>query len=218
MHVVVLGAGLARLSAAYELSRSGVRVTVLEEEAHVGGWAHAWRSKPCWLDHGSHRFYSRDDDRMHHFCAVLDDEVVVRERRSRIHDDPYRVVRCANCAHVYVTPRSAENERVPSVYDASYWSSASPRRCGHHDYLASGPLYARTFERCADVIDRWFPHPGRALDVGCAAVDFLRVLVARAGAPLSLLFGRGLYVNLSDEMIVIAGKQPIASTAARCAV
>jgi protoporphyrinogen oxidase len=85
MHVVVLGAGLAGLAAAYELSRAGVRVTVLEQEPFTGGMAHSWRVGPYWLDHGPHRFWSRDEELVQHVTGVLDGDVVVRDRRSRIH-------------------------------------------------------------------------------------------------------------------------------------
>ena len=36
-HVVILGAGIAGLTAAYELNRAGYRVTVLEAKARAGG-------------------------------------------------------------------------------------------------------------------------------------------------------------------------------------
>ena len=60
MHVVVLGAGLAGLATAYELCRSGHRVTILEKEDYPGGMATSWKVGPYWLDHGPHRFHSRD--------------------------------------------------------------------------------------------------------------------------------------------------------------
>lgn len=84
MHVVVLGAGLAGLSAAHALSARGARVTVLERDDHVGGMASSWKVGPYWLDHGPHRFYTRDAELLAHIYDVLDGEVVVRERKSRI--------------------------------------------------------------------------------------------------------------------------------------
>ena len=85
MHVVVLGAGLAGLSAAYELVRSGARVTVLEREAHVGGMASSWRRGPHWLDLGPHRFHTRDPEIQRLVFEVMDGELVRRERLSRIY-------------------------------------------------------------------------------------------------------------------------------------
>ena len=84
MHVVVLGAGLAGLSTAYELLKAGHRVTVLEREDYAGGMATSWQKGEYWLDHGPHRFHTTDDELLAHIYEVLDDEVVVSERLSRI--------------------------------------------------------------------------------------------------------------------------------------
>ena len=85
MHVVVLGAGLAGLSTAYELCRAGARVTVLEKEDYLGGMACSWKIGPYWLDHGPHRFHSRDSGLIEHLYEVLDNDLVIRERLSRIY-------------------------------------------------------------------------------------------------------------------------------------
>jgi protoporphyrinogen oxidase len=85
MHVVVLGAGLAGLATAYELRRAGARVTVLEKEDYPGGMATSWKCGPYWLDHGPHRFHSRDQNLIAHLYEILDDEVVIRDRLSRIY-------------------------------------------------------------------------------------------------------------------------------------
>lgn len=85
MHVVVLGAGLAGLSTAFELSKAGIRVTVLERDDFPGGMATSWNVEDYWLDHGPHRFHSRDENLIKHLYEVLDGEVVVRDRLSRIY-------------------------------------------------------------------------------------------------------------------------------------
>jgi len=85
MHVVVLGAGLAGLSAAWELARGGAKVTLLEREPRVGGMAASWTVGPYRLDFGPHRFHSRDPELVAHLYELLRGEVVVRQRRSRIH-------------------------------------------------------------------------------------------------------------------------------------
>ncbi len=85
MHVVVLGAGFAGLATAYELLKAGHQVTVLERESWVGGMATSWKQGKYWLDHGPHRFHSRDKKLIEHLYEVLDDDVVTRERLSRIY-------------------------------------------------------------------------------------------------------------------------------------
>ena len=52
-HVSIVGAGFTGLSAAYELARKGVKVTVLESEGEVGGLAAAFDVEGEKLD----RFY-----------------------------------------------------------------------------------------------------------------------------------------------------------------
>ena len=85
MHVVVLGAGLAGLSTAFELSKAGHQVTLLEKEDWLGGMARSWQKGEYWLDCGPHRFHSSDSELIEHLYEVLDKEVVIRERLSRIY-------------------------------------------------------------------------------------------------------------------------------------
>jgi protoporphyrinogen oxidase len=85
MHVVVIGAGLAGLSTAYELVKAGQQVTVIEAAPYVGGMATSWRTEDYCLDHGPHRFHSRDEELIRHIYEVLDNEVVIRDRMSRIY-------------------------------------------------------------------------------------------------------------------------------------
>lgn len=85
MHVVVLGAGLAGLSTAYELSKVGIRCTVVERDDFAGGMACSWETAGFWLDHGPHRFHSRDEELIGHLYEVLDNEIVTRDRMSRIY-------------------------------------------------------------------------------------------------------------------------------------
>jgi protoporphyrinogen oxidase len=85
MHVVVLGAGLAGLATAYELAKAGISVTVVEKEDYAGGMACSWWKSGFWLDHGPHRFHSRDEELIKHLYEVLDDDIVIRDRMSRIY-------------------------------------------------------------------------------------------------------------------------------------
>lgn len=85
MKVLVLGAGLAGLAAAYELTALGHEVRIVEASDEVGGMASSWKVGPFWLDHGPHRFHSRDARLVEHVFEVLDREVVIRRRQSRIH-------------------------------------------------------------------------------------------------------------------------------------
>jgi SAM-dependent methyltransferase len=98
-----------------------------------------------------------------------------RESRLVFADPPWRVVRCTGCGLVYVTPRPDETG-LREIYGESYWKSPVARERGYTDYLKDEPYYLRTCRRRLRLVRRHAPNPGRALDVGCAAGYFLRVL------------------------------------------
>lgn len=102
------------------------------------------------------------------FCGV-------HEERLRFRDDPYRVVECARCGHVYVTPRLPP-ERLYEMYQEEYWTSERAKDFGYTQYLAEAPLYLRTYAMRSGLIDRYRSEPGAVLDVGCAAGFFLKVM------------------------------------------
>lgn len=59
-HVVVVGAGFSGLCAAYELTKSGFRVTILEAEPEVGGLAGAFEVSGEKLDKFYHHWFTND--------------------------------------------------------------------------------------------------------------------------------------------------------------
>ncbi len=84
MRVLVLGAGLAGLSAAVRAAREGASVLVVEGAGQVGGLASSIQVDGWWLDHGPHRFWSRDERTLAFARQMLGENIVESERRSRI--------------------------------------------------------------------------------------------------------------------------------------
>ncbi len=83
---LILGAGLAGLSAALSLVRRGWSVTVLERDAEVGGLARTVRPGPQEsFDLGGHRFFTEDAWLLSQVRALLGEEWMEVERRSRIY-------------------------------------------------------------------------------------------------------------------------------------
>jgi protoporphyrinogen oxidase len=82
--VVIMGAGPAGLTAAYELSKHDVRSVVLEANSMVGGIACTAEYKGYLFDMGGHRFFTKVGmvDKMWH--EVLGDDFIRRPRLSRI--------------------------------------------------------------------------------------------------------------------------------------
>ena len=82
MQVIVLGAGLAGLAAAVRAAREGAAVVLLESEAHVGGMVRSEQVGPWHLDHGPHRFWSRDPHVLALAREMMGADVVESERRA----------------------------------------------------------------------------------------------------------------------------------------
>ena len=82
---VIIGAGPAGLTAAYELLKNGFDVTVLESSGTVGGLCRCGSFKGNLCDLGGHRFFS-DNERVNVLWReLLGDKLLERERRSAIY-------------------------------------------------------------------------------------------------------------------------------------
>jgi protoporphyrinogen oxidase len=84
--VVVMGAGPAGLTAAYELFKHDIPVTILEKDSHqVGGLARTVEHKGYRFDIGGHRFFSKNQEVEELWTEILGDEMLTRGRLSRIY-------------------------------------------------------------------------------------------------------------------------------------
>jgi len=83
--VVILGAGPAGLTAAYELSGKGVPSIVLEQDFVVGGLARTVEYNGYLFDIGGHRFFTKVPLIEKIWKELLGDDLLVRPRLSRIY-------------------------------------------------------------------------------------------------------------------------------------
>jgi protoporphyrinogen oxidase len=84
--VVVIGAGPAGLTAAYELGKAGVPATVLEASDTVGGISQTVERDGWRFDIGGHRFFTKVPEVEALWHEILpDEEFLLRPRMSRIY-------------------------------------------------------------------------------------------------------------------------------------
>lgn len=82
---VVIGAGPAGLTAAYELSKRGVTASVIEASAQVGGLSRTANYRGYRFDIGGHRFFSKVPLINELWQEMLGEEFLLRPRLSRIY-------------------------------------------------------------------------------------------------------------------------------------
>jgi protoporphyrinogen oxidase len=85
MKYIIVGAGVAGLTAAYKLLENGHEVTVLEKEPDIGGLARSFKYGDFIFDIGPHRFFSDKAEIDKFIKSVLKQEYIVIQRKSRIH-------------------------------------------------------------------------------------------------------------------------------------
>jgi len=83
--VVVIGAGPAGLTAAYELARLDMLPTVLEQSNTVGGLARTESYRGFHFDVGGHRFFTKVEEITKLWHEALGDDFIRRPRLSRIY-------------------------------------------------------------------------------------------------------------------------------------
>ena len=83
--VIIIGAGPAGLTAAYELSKYAVPAVVLEADSVVGGIARTVNYKGYYFDIGGHRFYTQWEEVQKIWEEILGGSFLRRQRLSRIY-------------------------------------------------------------------------------------------------------------------------------------
>ena len=83
--IIIVGAGPAGLTAAYELSKVGVDSIVLEKDEIVGGISRTVNYKNYHFDIGGHRFFTKIKAVEEMWREVLSNDLLRRKRLSRIY-------------------------------------------------------------------------------------------------------------------------------------
>ncbi len=83
--VIIIGAGPAGLTAAYELTKFDLCPVVLEKQDKVGGLARTENYKGFHFDMGGHRFFTKVREVKEMWQEILRDDFLRRQRLSRIY-------------------------------------------------------------------------------------------------------------------------------------
>lgn len=84
--VAIIGAGPAGLTAAYQLTKLGYSVTVIEKDpTYVGGISRTVEYQGFRFDIGGHRFFSKSREVVDLWNEILPDDFIERPRMSRIY-------------------------------------------------------------------------------------------------------------------------------------
>ena len=81
---VVIGAGPAGISAAYELNKAGFEVKVFEKFTTVGGLARTTKFGKCLYDVGPHRFFTLNKEVENFYLEILAEDAIEVKRLTRI--------------------------------------------------------------------------------------------------------------------------------------
>jgi 2-polyprenyl-3-methyl-5-hydroxy-6-metoxy-1,4-benzoquinol methylase len=87
--------------------------------------------------------------------------------------DGYEILRCPSCSLLFRADLP-EPDALRTIYGESYFRAPADdvEGQGYADYLADEPEHRRNAQRRLRLLER-YAHPGRLLDVGCAAGFFL---------------------------------------------
>ena len=86
--VAIIGAGPAGLTAAYQLTKAGYSVIVIEKDpVYVGGISRTVEHEGFRFDIGGHRFFSKSREVVDLWNEILPDDFIQRPRMSRIFYD-----------------------------------------------------------------------------------------------------------------------------------
>ena len=82
---VIVGAGPAGLTAAYELAKFGHTSTIIESDDIVGGISRTCEYKGYRFDIGGHRFFTKVEYVKELWNEILEEDFLKRPRLSRIY-------------------------------------------------------------------------------------------------------------------------------------
>ncbi|MBI5379920.1 MAG: FAD-dependent oxidoreductase [Nitrospirae bacterium] len=223
--VLVLGGGLAGLSAGVALTRAGRRVLVLEGNPGVGGLARTLSHGPFRFDLGGHRFFTKDEAVETFLLDLMGDELVTVSRSSKILlrdryiDYPLKPLNAVRGLGLPVAVRIlfeyAQEQikgwiRPPRLVSLEDWVV---NRFGRTLYR----IYFRDYSEkvwgigCGRICKEWVEQRIQGLSLGAA---IRKAFVKPRGKPIATLVNRFLYPSLGIGRIAERMREEIAECGA----
>jgi len=219
--VVVIGAGPAGLTAAYDLTRRGVPTIVFEQDAQVGGLAKTVVYDGFRFDIGGHRFFTKVSNVRELWRELLGDDLLERPRLSRIYyrgrffDYPLKA------ANVLANIGPLTGVAILASYARACLAPIVPER-SFEDWICNRfgrrlfEMFFRSYTEkvwgipCAEIGAEWAAQRIRGLSLRTAALDMLRPSRATRVKTLAHAFeyprlGPGMMWEACRDRIVEAG-------------
>jgi protoporphyrinogen oxidase len=184
--VVIIGAGPAGLTAAYQLTKAGYGVIVLEKDpTYVGGISRTVEHDGFRFDIGGHRFFSKSREVVDLWDEILPNDFIQRPRMSRIFYDgkfysyPLRgfealrnlgLWRSTCCMLSYLKARVLPLKKVDSFQD---WTI---NQFGRQLFSIFFKTYTEKVwgMRCDEISADWAAQRIKGLSLGGAVIDGLK--------------------------------------------
>jgi protoporphyrinogen oxidase len=184
--VAIIGAGPAGLTAAYQLTKAGFSVTVIEkDDRYVGGISRTVEHQGFRFDIGGHRFFSKSQEVVDLWNEILPDDFIVRPRMSRIYYEgkfysyPLRafealrnlgLIRSGLCMASYLRWKAFPKEDTRSFED---WTI---NQFGKKLFSIFFKTYTEKVwgMACSDISADWAAQRIKGLSLGSAVIDGLK--------------------------------------------
>ncbi len=210
---LVIGAGPAGLSAAYELTRHGWTATVLEQSGQVGGLSRTENYKGFLFDIGGHRFFTKVKAVERMWREVLAEDLLVRPRLSRVfyHGkyysyplEPLETVRKLGIWESTLSMLSYLKATILPIQDERNLEAWLINRFGKRLYRRFFKTYTEKVwgMPCSEIAAEWAAQRIRGLSI----VSLMRsaagtIIPALAGPKLKTLIDEFLYPRLGPGMM-----------------
>lgn len=219
--VLVLGAGPAGLTAAYELSRRGAPTVLLEQDRQVGGLARTVEYRGYRFDIGGHRFFTRQAIVRGLWQTMLGDDLLVRPRLSRIYYrgtffdyplKPLNALRNLGIAESVAILGSYLRSRLFPIRPEASFADWVTNRFGRRLYRMFFKSYTEKVWGipCHTIGAQWAAQRIRGLSLRTAVVNmFFPRRHTRQGETIKTLIDEFLYPRLGPGMMWEAFREAI---------